>query len=428
MTEDTGAPGRGAAIVAVGAGLGGVAVMLLVWLATAPHGIGGYQDSVLYTYTAASLLEGRGLEVQPGMPLTLWPPLYPASLAAFGAMGFDPVTAARTLNALSLGLSVPLCAALCRASRRSVGAVLVCILWVALGHPLLFVAAQVTAEPLFILLALVTLAGIVEFRRRGHPAWFGVAVLGAALACVERYMGVAVVGTGALVLLAPTAGTGARRRFLQASGFLLLSLVPLTLWLIRNYLVSGMWTGLRFPPERTLLQDAALAAGAMGEWCMLGPPLVQCAIGTGVLSLAMVAVWRSWRHGTGAATLVPPLAVLMFMALLLVVSRLASYNPIRMRLASPGYVFAVLTLVGLADEAVAWVGARFHMSRTCRAGALVLAAVWLTYPVSQSAAMLRQYRAEGPPGVYMINYFVPGATGPGTAEPGGAPPTSGAPG
>ena len=89
----------------------GLAVLSLlagtaVLAATMRYGPGVSPDSAMYVAAARSLLDGAGFVGYDGLPVAFWPPLYPAVLAAFGALGPDVVAVARWLGALVFGLVV----------------------------------------------------------------------------------------------------------------------------------------------------------------------------------------------------------------------------------------------------------------------------------------------------------------------------------
>lgn len=76
-----------------------ISLSIVAALAATPYGIGVTPDSVAYVRAAESLREGTGLYV-PGydgalVPLTHFPPLYPATLAGLAALGLEPLQAAR---------------------------------------------------------------------------------------------------------------------------------------------------------------------------------------------------------------------------------------------------------------------------------------------------------------------------------------------
>ena len=94
-----------------GTALGIAALALLgvgLALAASRHGVGASPDSVVYIGVARNLLAGRGLTEPFGAlvdtPLTRYPPLYPALLAAGGPLGLDPLATARWISALLFGV------------------------------------------------------------------------------------------------------------------------------------------------------------------------------------------------------------------------------------------------------------------------------------------------------------------------------------
>src|SRR6476646_8102515 len=82
------APVAGAAVVAVA----------LTLVATAHWGPGAEPDSVTYLAAARHLRAGHGFADIDGTPLTLFPPVFPAAVAALEWLGLGALPAARFLN------------------------------------------------------------------------------------------------------------------------------------------------------------------------------------------------------------------------------------------------------------------------------------------------------------------------------------------
>ena len=140
-------------------------------------GAGITPDSVVYVGAARGLLAGHGV-ARPGgksaefRPVTHFPPLYSATLAAAGLLGLDPLGAARPLGYLLLACNVGLVGfGLFRATGGRAAPTLLGAALTAGSAQLLKVHGSALSEPLFLLLgfsgALVLVAHLeVPGRRR----------------------------------------------------------------------------------------------------------------------------------------------------------------------------------------------------------------------------------------------------------------------
>lgn len=223
------------------AGLLAVLGVAHVLVRTSTHGSAVGGDAVSYMSTAANLIGGHGLQDFRGAGLLPWPPLFPVLVAAVGALGIEPLTAGRVLNATALGLVVVVSGLWLRrtvsSSALAVGSATV----VATSYPLAFHASHLNSELpfiLFVVLALIALGRCLQSgeNRRALAA----AVFCSMLAVMTRYAGVALILSGALVLLAQ-ARLGLRERLARASVYAAASALPLGAWTARNWLLFGQW-------------------------------------------------------------------------------------------------------------------------------------------------------------------------------------------
>ena len=211
----------------------------LILAREATHGVGMHSDSVLLVSVARSLLAGDGflLFVQKWGTVTIWPPLYPLLLATPGLFAWDPMDAAGPLNAAIFGLTVFVAGLWLRERLHSGLLAWWGCLAVMLSLPLTREASWALSEPLFILLATLSLVQLDRFLDNGKHWSLAWASAFAALACLTRHMGVALVAASA-VLLALQPGAAMPLKAKRITMHALVSLVPLGLWTLRNLLSS----------------------------------------------------------------------------------------------------------------------------------------------------------------------------------------------
>ena len=239
------------AVLGLAGGLGLAAVL--------PWGAGLSYDSAIYVAVARNLLGGRGLSVSfdPGqfVPLTHYPPLYPAVLAGVGLSGIDPVDGTRWLDAVLFAANVVMTGMLVYFATRSTGAAVLTALLFMSAPPMVLVHTMAWSEPLFIACEISSLLFLACYLKEPHVKTLAAAALAAALAWLARYAGVALVATGALAIAWHGHGSW-KKNLTRSAVFALLSCSPMAAWLMRNYLVGGTPTNriLMFhPPARASL-------------------------------------------------------------------------------------------------------------------------------------------------------------------------------
>ena len=212
----------------------GVAAAWLVLVRQAHYGPGLTPDSASYLILALRLLVGDTLgELSSGGG---FPPLFPAAVA-LGSFFGDPMRMAAWINAAAFGCLVIVMVVWAR--QRQVPPWLAAWLGaaVALCAPLTEVAGYLWSEALFLLLATLALAIADRFLVRGGGRLLLLSASCAALCCLTRHLGIAVVmACVSALLLAGEGSMWARsRRALVYS----LALVPSVFWLTASWLNTG---------------------------------------------------------------------------------------------------------------------------------------------------------------------------------------------
>lgn len=166
----------------------------LVFFSTRPPGPGLDPDGMAYIGAATSLVRRGELRVPTGgwdspdstSSISLWPPGYPALIAAPVALGAAPIQSARWINIVAAAVSAATIVTLV-ASVVGTGAGIAAALTVFATQSVFDVHLSVLSEPLFLALASLTLAAMVLARDR-------LLVLGALAACavMVRYAGASV--------------------------------------------------------------------------------------------------------------------------------------------------------------------------------------------------------------------------------------------
>ncbi len=200
-------------------------------------GVGG--DATVYLASARSLVDGRGL----GMPnpdgtfgyLSYYPPLFPLSLSALGAVGASLVGAARWLNALLFAVSVWLTGFTLGCSGRSPLTGLLAAAALAVSPIAIPPFSWAMSEPLANFLGFLGLAGLLWGLEDGEKrAWLAASALLCGLSIVTRYaslpflvvgvLGIGVLGNGKFI-----------RRAVKALVYLVIGMIPWVIWEVWDY-------------------------------------------------------------------------------------------------------------------------------------------------------------------------------------------------
>ncbi len=339
-------------LIACIAGLGTAHILVR----TATYGAAVGQDSSIFLSTAINFLAGEGWRDFTGRPMVQWPPLFPLLLAAGGWVGIDPLAAGRWINAVAFGLTILVAGCWLRSHLRSQWLALAASVAILASLPLSHFASHFITEPLFVLFTLLALRQLASFlnRKTDAPLWW--AAVFTALAAITRWPGVALIGTGVLVLLLT-----ARRK--QTLVFGAISSVPLLAVLTRNWAVTGNLTratGHREPSEQPLFDRLGQAVDAFHTWIV--PPtapdglayLLGLAVAAVVLAGATVILRNPERTAPRSFRLGPALPfgafVLIYSLFITAIVPFTVPSGISLRFLLPIYVPLLLTAVFLLDR------------------------------------------------------------------------------
>ena len=333
------------------------AAAAVLWISA--NGIGLSPDSALYIAAARSLADGRGVLALARSgemaPMTIYPPAFPALLAAFGLAGIDALEAARWLNAGLLGVNGALAALIVRRTSGSRAAGLIAGAMLAVSLPMVSTHAMAWSEPTYFAFALLGFLLLDAHFEHGRIATLVAAACALALAWMTRYVGIAAVASATLgVLMFAEPG---RRAWRSASLFAVVAAAPMAAWVVRNSSIPGSFTSRErgfHPPTGSDLQTARAAVAA---WVSpLGPS--GAAAFAALAALLFVALARRGHdgHTPRRAPIVWVLAIFGAAHLVVVASsRTFSYAniPFDTRILSPAYLAILVAVAAAAARSAA---------------------------------------------------------------------------
>ncbi len=337
---------RGGIIVLAGLGTTHILVR------TATYGAAVNADTTLHLSTALNFLAGEGWQDFTGSKAIEWPPGFTLLLAAFDWIGIEPLAAGRWVNAIAFGLTILAAGLWLHSNLRSQWLTLATTAILAASLPLTHFASYCITEPLFVLFTLLALIQLASFLDR-KTAWSPLllAAVFTALAALTRYVGVALIGAGVLVLL-PLA------RLRHTFVFGAISSLPLLAVLAYNWAVSQTLTGPRPGSGQSLSDSLSQVMEVFRAWVV--PPNAPAGLApllwlaVAVVGLAGAAVVLRSARRRSDFRLKPALPFGMFaggyLVFMIVVVPLTVGEGVNSRFLLPVYVPLLLTAVLLLDR------------------------------------------------------------------------------
>ena len=341
------------AIAALGAGL--------VLARTTVDGVSVQGDSIPYVDVARSLLAGHGFMQwgEEGKPFVAWGPVWPTALALVSLGVFDPLDVAGPLNAACFGLTILVAGHWMRRRLASGFLAAWCCLAIAFS-PLADYTLAVWSEPLFVLLATLSLYGTDRFLETGRRSSLLLAAGAAALACATRYLGLSLL-PAALPLLALRPGAAPRERAKDIAIFMLIAALPLALWLLRNLLLTGTPAARRPAATASFSDHLQSVADVVAGWLPAVPgipdAMVAAVLLTALGAVACAGFVRWLRRGGGAAP--APVAgafAFSYVAGVVLAHTSVGLTPLGDRYLSPAYAPLLVLVVLAADRSLRLVG------------------------------------------------------------------------
>jgi hypothetical protein len=262
--------------------IGGACIVLV---ATIKGGIGVSPDSVEYLRVSRN----------PGdtLPrLTLWPPMYPLVLAGLSSLlGYDPFEIAHLLNGFLFLATIYLAGILLRnyLSQHILRFVALFSMVTAIAYYRVF--TMLWSEPLFIVLTLLLLVILEQLKRRPSIRSLILLIITIQLATLTRYIGSSFIVLGGMAILLYYRSPIHRRIWLALLVMLIAS-IPLSGWLIKNYVVAGTFFGSRCSSQHTLLENLHAMIRTVAKWYLPTTvlPHWKIIVGLGIFAVLFLTV------------------------------------------------------------------------------------------------------------------------------------------
>lgn len=303
-------------LAAIACGLTAAAVCLPVF---DRHFVLFTPDAIAYVNSAENLLAGRGLvhvawdcSTPPVVPLTLWPPGYPLSIAALSRVtGLEPASAALWISRAAWTL-LPLGSVLVFGAIGRAGVGLAAGVLVQLSPGALFGPMALTDAPfLFLAMLVLTCWGRAVVVVRRAVLWALLAGLAAGIAYSFRNVGVALlVAVPVVAALSAMLQKDWRRQARLVAAFIAGAAGPVAALKLRSLLAFGTLEPYRMPPSTVPLRENILngigalvrnmtAAGEPSERLLVGNRWALAFITIPIGLVAVALILRLLRRSLG---------------------------------------------------------------------------------------------------------------------------------
>jgi len=377
----------------------------LVFINTSTYGPGISSDGMEYLSAADSLTRGQGFTNFHGGVYILWPPLYPLILAGLHALtGLDTFVVGWILNALLLGATVFLAGVLLRLCFPNR------LVWAALGAllTLLFLsylvnASNIASDPLFVVLVLAFFIACHRYLVTSSRQSLWLMLFLAAVAPLQRFLGVCVVAIGALAVFVRDRDQPLKAAA-RALAFGLAASLPILVWVIgRNYRLYGSLTGNRELDKAFVLENIAYCVRQMLRWFVPLSVIDRLPLWTiptlSLVVLFLLARRRHWSAFLKRLTGSPHWPMLAFSAIYLVIIILTTitddhFHPYDDRFQSIIFL-PVLALLFSALQDLVILPLQEYNFKLVKPVLVILFVVWLAYPLFTMGKYVQKSRQDG---------------------------------
>jgi len=358
---------------------------LLIFFTTKNYGVGVSPDSVVYFEVAKQIMHGETVYV------AMWPPLFPAILAVLASIfDLELLHSARILNAILFSGLIFTSGMLFHRHKNKHTMVLVLFLMsITVSIPLVPIFLMAWSEPPYLLFSLLFIFFMDRYYQQKKPGDLILAASFAALGSLTRYMGVANIISGCIILVI------AHRHHLtqmiqKLITFGLVSMIPMATWLARNKIITGTLVGWRYPSSYTFLENIQAMGNLIFSWYFPEKKDIIFLVVAGLYLFAGVIVCiyfvKSSREGRKDFSWQWPFILFLFTSVIFLVASSKSYEQlIDNRLLSPILIpFNLLAISWITDPLNAIRGKATQFIRNLLALMTLLLLVVIPLPRTKS--------------------------------------------
>jgi hypothetical protein len=358
------------------------------------HGAGTTPDSVYYISVARHIADGIGIIGYDGYYLVLQPPLYPLLLAGIKVvLLIDPFLSAGYVNSIIFGLIIFVSGLLFLKYLNSYVLVLLGTISILISYVFVQLSLMALSEPLFILLIILYLYYLGMYQSNGKIFPLILFSIAASMACLTRYIGIILIIAG-VISINIQGIKSFKTKLKHLTVFLLITCLPIGLWFIRNFFISGTFVGKRADSSYTVFDNLRFAFNTFLQWFMpVQITNIQLMLAGIVLIVLAGVLIRPVRKNILNVlkevhqVLIP---IILYSGMIIISSTTTAYDHIANRLLSPIYVPVFLLLLFICDKILNRLSKYYNRAVVISIFSLSIMA-WMIYPVWNSEYIINDY-------------------------------------
>ncbi len=368
-----------------------------LWFALSRHGIGLSPDSAGYLAVAQNLLEGKGFLSYRGEPFVSQPPLYPLAIATVSFFfSFAPTTSALLINVFLFAAVTHLSGRLAFLITKSFPISIAVCFSVISGVPVTWVSIFAWSEILFIFFIIASIISMLLFISSKNIRDLLACSLLVGCSCMTRYAGLFFIISFLLfMILLPDEKLGKKLYYL--STFLSISLFPITIWILRNYILSETLFGPRTGALLKAYELTLLLCDTFVSWFV--PPIfilkneISLFILFNFLAFAFLFICKSQVKNLNSLFVIT--LIFLYPILIFTSSLRFAYDPIDHRLLSPVFVPLIIILLNFPYQTF-HLYLKSRLSKRVQSVLIILGGlVWFTHPALSTLILGLEVRQEG---------------------------------
>jgi hypothetical protein len=359
------------------------------------HGAGTSPDSVYYISVARHISNGAGFIGYDGYYYVLQPPLYPLLLAAIKlVLHIDPLLSTGYFNSILFGLIVFLTGLLLLKHLNSYVLVLLGTVSVLISFVFIQISLMALSEPLFILLVLLHFYYFERYKDNGNKFSLILMSITIALACLTRYIGVILILTGVIDITFQKDKLS-KIKFRDIVIFMFITCIPIGLWIIRNFSLSGTFVGQRADSSYTLSENINFSSNTFFQWYLpVQITILQLIFAAMAIIVLLGTALIKWKENTLIVLrkISPYLIfILFYSAIIIISSTTTAYDHIANRLLAPVYVPILIILLYMCDKIIERLSKYFDRNLITTIFAAGLLTWMIIYPVWKTIYIINNY-------------------------------------
>jgi len=325
-------------------------IALLTGILITQSGTGISPDSTNYIQAGENIYSGNGfyIDYPPILsPLTSWPPLYPILIAAFMHMHLTAEDAARMIPILSFALSMFPIFFLGRLIGGNFTAYIACLISLVFT-PLLMVTSFAWTEMMYIFLSLMAILALTIFSNTNKIFMLYASGIFTGLAFLTRYIGITLFVASLIILILNR--DRIKNRPYNILIFSSVSLIPISIWIFRNILLTRTPFGGRTPssPYGILYNIDLTIRTILKDFFTVILPKQDSVYIIAIIIIFCAMIFLSYKNTFFEyfkKNYILIIYILIYLIILIVMASVTEFDDISYRLTSPAYPFMLLTLI-----------------------------------------------------------------------------------